>query len=546
MLHPFSRKQRRDEALFEHWDRLDDALFEHVSRDRLKAAQAGLQGHIVLPGDPDYDTDRKLFNPVFDTYPIVIVYCAVESDVAIALELGRALPLPFTVRSGGHCTAGFSAGYGALIDVSELDDVTVDTTAQIATVGTGCPFSKLDSALTAAGLHVPGGECADVCVGGFVQGGGYGFTSVTFGISCDNVIDMRVMLADGSIVTASESQNTDLWWAMRGGTGGNFGVLLSLRYRLRPLGDVFGWALIWPLQTESDFENATGALMALQSGYMLDALVPQLNIQVSLCYQPGTQGGLPPTTPLQPYLMVRGLYVGSQSQGQAAIQPLCDLPGAITQWTEMASFSQLNVDLLNLPYSMPWFPPKSPMPCEDKASRYVTRPLAAAEWRGLLDYFVTSPNTWSYFYMEFYGGAINAYPAYPEQGNAFVHRSAAFNAVLDVFWFDDAGKPAAESFLLGWMDLMAPMWNGEIYQNYPRLDQPDYGGCYWADAQAGLFAVKTKYDPTHAFTFAQEVAPPMPPGGGIGPVIILPDWLQQALQQPIVYDPAPARASAVR
>jgi hypothetical protein len=534
MLHQYSRKFRRDHALFEHWDRLDDSVFERIGRARLKEAQAGLQGYVVLPGDPDYDADRKLSNPVFNTYPIVIIYCVVESDVAIALKLARELILPFTVRSGGHCTAGFSAGYGALIDVSNLNDATVDTSANIATVGTGCPFGKLDSVLAGYGLHVPGGECSDVCVGGYVQGGGYGFTSVTFGMSCDNVIDMRVMLADGSIVTASPTVNFDLWWAMRGGTGGNFGVLLSLRYQLRPLGDVFGWALIWPLQTESDFENATGALMALQSGYMLANLTPELNIQVSLCYQPGTQGGLPPTTPLQPYLMVRGLYVGSQAQGQAAIQPLCNLPGAILQWATMDSFYNLNTDLLNVPYSMPWFPPNSPMPCEDKASRYVTRTLAEAEWRGLLNYFVTSPNTWSYFYMEFYGGAINAYSP---QGNAFVHRNAAFNAVLDVFWFDEPDRPAAENFLLGWMALMAPMWNGEIYQNYPRLDEPNYASAYWADAQAGLYAVKVKYDPTHAFRFAQEVAPLMPPGGGLGPVIMLPPWLQQALDQPIVYGP---------
>jgi FAD/FMN-containing dehydrogenase len=545
MLHQYTRKHRRDQALFEHWDRLGDPLFERAPRARLKAAQAGLQGHIVLPGDPDYDADRKLFNPVFDVYPIVIVYCVVESDVAIALQLAQELVLPFTVRSGGHCTAGFSAGYGALIDVSGLNDATVDTATNIATVGTGCPFGKLDAVLDSYGLHVPGGECSDVCIGGYVQGGGYGFTSVTYGMNCDNVIDMRVMLADGRIVTASASVNADLWWAMRGGTGGNFGVLLSVRYQLRPLGDVFGWALIWPLQTESDFENATGALMLLQSLYMLANLPAALNIQVSLCYQPGTQGGLSPSGPQYPYLMVRGLYVGSQGDGQAAIQPLCDLPGAITQWTEMVSFYKLNTDLLNVPYGMPCLPPDSPMPCEDKASRYVTRALTGAEWRGLLEYYVTSPNTLSYFYMEFYGGAINAYPAYPAQGNAFVHRSAAFNAVLDVFWFDDAERPASEAFLLGWMEFMAPMWNGGIYQNYPRLDEPDYGARYWADAQAGLVAVKLKYDPTHAFRFAQEVSPPMPPGGGIGPVIVLPPWLQQALDQPIV-GPAPRAPGSSR
>lgn len=532
-----TKKYRRDRALFAHWDRLDDQRFERVTRAELKAAQAALQGYIVLPNDPRYDADRRLSNPVFNAYPTVIIYCAVERDVAIALAFARGQRLPFTVRSGGHCTAGFSAGAGALIDVSGLDDATVDVANAIATVGTGCPFKKFDSVLAACGLHVPGGECEDVCIGGFMQGGGYGFTSVTYGMNCDNVIDLRVMLADGQVVTASESVNADLWWAVRGGTGGNFGVLLSVRYRLVPLGDVFGWALAWPLQTDTDFANATGALMTLQSNYMLGNLQPALNIQVSLCFQPGTQAGLPPDTPLKPCLMLRGLYVGSQADGQAAIQRLCELPGVIPQWAKTDSFFVLNDELLNVPYGMPCFPHDLTVPpCEDKASRYVTRALAASEWRSLLDYFVTTPNPWSYFYMEFYGGAINAYPA---EGNAFVHRSAAFNAVLDVFWFDEADRPAAEAFLLGWMGVMAPAWNGEIYQNYPRLDEPDYGARYWADAQAGLFAVKCKYDPGHAFTFAQEVHTPLPSSDVESALAArparLPPHLEAALARPIAY-----------
>jgi hypothetical protein len=294
--------------------------------------------------------------------------------------------------------------------------------------------------------------------------------------------------------------------------------------------------LIWALQSEADFDNATNALLTLQASYMLGNLPLALNIQVSLCYQPGEQGGLSPSGPQYPYLMVRGLYVGTQADGQAAIEPLCQLPGAVLQWTAMDTFSNLNVNLLSVPYGMPCLPPDSPMPCEDKASRYVTRALTAVEWRGLLDYYVTSPNTLSYFYMEFYGGAINAVPAYPAQSNAFVHRTSAFNAVLDVFWFNDTERPLSQAFLDGWIHSMQPMWNGEIYQNYPRPGQPNYAAHYWASAQAGLYAVKCKYDPTHAFRFAQEVGPLMPSGGGIGPVIVLPPWLQQALQQPIVYD----------
>ena len=528
----FSRKYHRDLALFEAWDKLGDHVFRHITRAQAKAAQLALQGEIVWPTDKDYDQDRKLFNPVFDAHPICIVYCKIESDLKTALDMARISLLPFAVRSSGHCTAGFSAGPGVLIDVSNLNDVTIDATAMIATVAAACPFSKLDAALAQANLHVPGGECPDVCIAGFMQGGGYGFTSVTYGMNCDNVIDMRVMLADQTIVTASPTVNSDLYWAMRGGTGGNFGILLTVRLTLRPMPDVFGFALIWPLQTVTDFDNATAAMNLLQSNYMLDKLPSALNIQVSLCYQPGTAGGLPVPGPMFPYLMVRGVYVGSQADGQAAIQPLCDLPGAVTQWTKQSTFFDLNDELLNTPYGLPCLDPAKGMPNEDKASRYVSRAVTGDEWRGLLELFVTSPNETSYFYMEFYGGAINQFPAYPDsKSNAFVHRTSAFNAVLDVFWYDgptkDADKAAAEDFLARWSNYMDRMWNGEIYQNYPQVGQPNYGPAYWGTAQGSLYAVKSKYDPHGRFTFAQQVTPPLVPQ----PV---PTWLQDAIDQPIV------------
>lgn len=186
----YSKKRVRDQAKFAHWDKLADSFFAavKVSRDQLKATQAQLQGHIVAPGDATYDEDRMLFNPVFDNYPKLIVFCIVVPDVAYALGLAQIAGVPVALRSGGHCTAGFSSGPGVLIDVSALNSITVDVADQTVTVGPGCTFGQLDTTLDTYGLHVPGGECPDVCVGGYVQGGGYGFTSVTFGMNCDNVL----------------------------------------------------------------------------------------------------------------------------------------------------------------------------------------------------------------------------------------------------------------------------------------------------------------------------------------------------------------------
>lgn len=536
MPHNYSRKLMRDRTLLQHWDQQDDSYFSDfsLSREQVKKAQMDLQGTIVLPKDPAYNKDRKLFNPVFDAHPSMIVYCVVESDVAVALELAKESFFPFALRSGGHCTAGFSAGPGVLIDVSALSDVHIDVQGMKATVGCGTKFGKLNAALEPYGLHVPGGECDDVCVGGYVQGGGYGFTSVTYGMNCDNVLAMRVMLADGSIVTATPTVNSDLWWAMRGGTGGNFGVLLNVTYQLRTIGQVFGWAVIFPLQTEQDLQNATGALACMQSNYMRTAASPNLNIQVSLCYQPNIAGGIPvtPDTPMQPYLMLRGLYVGDQAAGQASIAMLCKLPGAVEQWTKMDSFQNLNQDLLNLPYGMPCLGPDQPWPREDKSARYVERNWTNDEWRGLLNLFAKAPNKYTYFYMEFYGGAINAYPY---NNSAFIHRNTVFNAVLDVFWLDDTQHGPAVAFLEAWLAYMEPLSNGHIYQNYPRLDEPNYPYKYWGTAQAGLCAVKFKYDPQTRFSFSQAVIPLMPPAGGPGPVIVLPTFLQTALDKPIAY-----------
>lgn len=531
-----TKRQARNARLRAQWAEIPDTEFARLgfTRGELVSLLERMTGHVVVPGMAAYDADRMLSNPVFDYYPVAIAFCESDTDVALVLRFVQARQMAFEVRSGGHCTAGFSSGTGMLLDVSGLNSCTVDSVAQTATAQCGCNFLKLYTTLLPYGLHVPAGECEEVCVGGFVQGGGYGFTSVTYGMNCDNVIDMRVMLANGQIVTASETVNSDLWWAMRGGTGGNFGVLLSVRYKLRPLGDVFGWAVIWPLQVEQDLINATEALLYLQANYLGANTDQQMNIQVSLCYQPGTQAGAPSDTPMQPYLMIRGLYVGDTASGQAAIAGLCAMPGAITQWTQTASYDTLNANLLNVPYAMPMFP-KDASPRENKVSKYVARMLAPSEWRSLLDTFISSPNPYSYAYLECYGGAINAYS--PDK-NAFVHRDVLFNSVLDVFWLDESQRIPAQQFLELWVERISPMSNGRTYQNYPRLGDPNYASAYWGDAQAGLYAVKCKYDPAGAFTFAQQVCPLMGPDGGVGPVIILPDFLQQALNQPIAYDTA--------
>jgi FAD/FMN-containing dehydrogenase len=350
------------------------------------------------------------------------------------------------------------------------------------------------------GLHVPTGECEDVHVAGFMQGGGYGFTSRKFGIQTDQVLEVRVMLWDGRIVRASATRNHDLWWAVRGGTGGNFGVLLTIKYKLHQLGPVWGWAIAWPLATAADRAQAADAMRVLQRDFMRTGVPDAMTAQVQIC----NQSDWADHSDRAPWLLIRGLYLGPADEGERLIQPLLATAGARLQFTRTGSFRELNAYLLGQPHEIPQLPPERGMPKEDKQARFVARDLAPAEWRDCFDFFVTSPNPWSYMCLELYGGAINAYPI---EDSAFIHRDVAFSAFLDVFWYDEEDKPAAEQFLTDWCTLMDRFSNGHIYQNYPSPDVPDYRENYFGRAFPALLAVKRKYDPHDWFTFEQAIKP---------------------------------------
>lgn len=532
MVASHSAKRISDAARFARWDALPDSHFDGIGlpRPQAQAVQSQLHGHLVFKGDPTYDSDRQLFNPMFDAYPGVVAFCLTEADVALALQLGQVVPGGFCLRSGGHSTAGYSTGNGVLIDVSALNNVSVDPVRQIATVGPGCNFGKLYQELETYGLHVPAGECPDVCVGGFVQGGGYGFTSVSFGLNCDNVLSFRVMLADGSIVAADAQTNADLFWALRGGTGGNFGIVLTVTYSLRPLAAVTGFALAWPLTSASEIAQAATAMMALQTSYMRTSICgPMMNLQVSLCFQnwlDPSQPAPPPGTPLQPYFMVRGMWLGNLAALGPLLAPLQALPGCITQWVMQGTFRTLNKQLLNYPQSMPML---DQMPFEDKSSFYIDQDLTLAQWAGLLTLFAGAPNNMAYGYGEFYGGAINAVPTYD---TAFVHRGAALNMVMDVYWLLNKDRAACEGFLAAWNAALAALSNGESYQNYPNAADLNYVQRFWGAAYPVLQIIKAKYDPGNAFAFAQQVWAQPGVGALVDPGV--PKAVAAALAQPVV------------
>jgi FAD/FMN-containing dehydrogenase len=202
---------------------------------------------VIRPGDERYDEARAVFNVGIDRRPAVIARCATPADVADALRMARDGGLAVAVRAGGHSVAGFSVNDGGLVvDVRPMKDIRVDPEARTVTVGAGVTWGEFDRATQEFGLATTGGRVSTTGVAGLTLGGGSGWLERSFGLSCDSLRSVDLVTADGARVTASATEEPELFWALHGG-GGNFGVATSFTFGLHPLGPrVLAGLLIWP------------------------------------------------------------------------------------------------------------------------------------------------------------------------------------------------------------------------------------------------------------------------------------------------------------
>lgn len=211
----------------------------------LAAFRREFAGDALVPGDPDYDEARTIFNAMIDRRPAVIARCAGTQDVVRAVGFARQEGLEVAVRGGGHGVAGKALSQGGLvIDLRRLNAVSVDPKARTATVGGGAVMKDLDRATEPFGLATTGGRVSTTGLGGYVLGGGDGWLARKMGLACDNLLAAELVTADGAVVRASQEENPELFWALHGG-GGNFGVATSLTLRLHELPSVTVLFLLW-------------------------------------------------------------------------------------------------------------------------------------------------------------------------------------------------------------------------------------------------------------------------------------------------------------
>src|SRR5262245_61026573 len=213
----------------------------------LESLRAGFRGPLIQPADPDYDDARAIWNAMIDRRPALIARCTGTADVVAAVRFARQEGLPVAVRGGAHSAAGKAVvDDGMVIDLSLMKGVHVDAASKTVRAEGGATWGDFDHETQLFGLAAPGGVISTTGIAGLTLGGGFGWLTRRFGLSCDNLISVDIVTASGECVTASEQENTDLFWGVRGG-GGNFGVVTSFEYRLHEVGPlVLTSILVWP------------------------------------------------------------------------------------------------------------------------------------------------------------------------------------------------------------------------------------------------------------------------------------------------------------
>ncbi|GGK64555.1 FAD-binding oxidoreductase [Sphaerisporangium melleum] len=447
----------------------------------------GLSGRLIRPGDAAYDTARRLYNPGFDGIrPSGVAYCAEPGDVAECLTFARRFGVPVTSRSGGHSYAGWSTGTGLVLDVSPMN--TVQASSGRAVVGAGAKLVDVYDRLAARGVGIPAGSCPTVGIAGLTLGGGIGVLSRKYGLTCDVLESLRVVTADGKVRTCDAHHEPDLYWASRGGGGGNFGVAVSFTFRTFKAGDLVLFFLHWP------WSRARKAIAAWQAWAPSapDALWSNLH----LSQDPGRE------------LQIGGTYTGSRAECERLLEPLIAKIGSapssryITRTSYQhammveAGCSGRTVSQCHLPGSLPGQTRDGTFPRDSFSakSHMAYRPLSASGIATLVDQ-VGRPGRHAVL-LDALGGAVGR--VRPD-ATAFPHRGALFS----VQYY--AHRSGAAAWLRGAHGAMAPHFGDHAYVNYIDPALSGWRQAYYGGNAARLAKVKAAYDPGRLFRFPQAV-----------------------------------------
>lgn len=447
--------------------------------------KATLAGELIQPGDTGYEEARKVNNGMIDRRPRLIVRCADVADVIAAVNFGRQNKMLMAIRCGGHNAAGLGVcDDGLVIDLSLINYTRVDPGAQTVRVGGGCTWHAVDHATHAFGLAVPAGFISTTGVGGLTLGGGVGYLTRKHGLTIDNLLAADLVLADGSFVTASAKENTDLFWAVRGG-GGNFGVVTSFLFKAHPVHTDYAGPMLWPLDRAAE-------VMRWYREFIVSAPEDINGFFAFLIVPPGPP--FPEDLHLKNMCGIVWCYTGAMDKAEetfrpirSALRPALDLVGPMPHPVLQSMFDGL-------------FPP-------------------GLQWYWKTDFVNELSDEAIALHVE-HGSKIptmlSTMHLYPINGKAhqvakadtpWSYRDAVWAEVIVGVDPDPANRERITTWARECWDALHPYSAGGAYVNFMMDEGDDRVKASYRDNYQRLVSVKKKYDPTNLFRVNQNIKP---------------------------------------
>jgi FAD/FMN-containing dehydrogenase len=444
----------------------------------VRELRSRFRGQLIQPGEAGYEMARRIDNAMIDRRPALIARCAGVSDVMAAVEIGRSRELTVSVRAGGHNVAGNAVcDGGVMIDLSPMKGVRVDPAARTVRAEPGVTWGDFDRETQQFGLASTGGVISNTGIAGLTLGGGVGWLNGRFGLACDNLIAADVVTADGRLLHASERENADLFWGLRGG-GGNFGVVTSFEYRLHPLGPL---VLAGPV-----FHPASRARDVLRLFRELTAAAPdELTMYAGLLTGPDGS----------PLVGIVACYAGPPEQGEKLVAPLREFgPPAVDQIGPMPYLAvQRMFDEA--------FPPGRFNYWKSSLAETLSDELVG----GIIDHMGRVPSPHSAVMLEHYHGA---YARPRPTDTAYRHRTPTYDVVIIANWTDPADSERNTAWARGLFQAVQPQVSRGVYVNFIDADEgADRVRAAYGDNYDRLVQLKRKYDPTNFFRMNQNIRP---------------------------------------
>lgn len=450
---------------------------ENITTIALSAFKTSLSGSLLFPNEDGYDAARAVWNGMIDKHPAMIARCANTEDVIKAIQFARQHNLLVSVKGGGHNVAGNAVCEGGLmIDMSGMKGIQIDASAQTVRAEAGLLWSELDLETQKLGLATTGGTVSHTGIAGLTLGGGLGWLMGKHGLSCDNLLSVEMVTADGTLLTADATQNEDLFWAVRGG-GGNFGIVTSFEYQLHPVGSqIIGGMILYTL-------DQAGDVLKFYREYARSTSDDLMVFAALMC----TPDGLPVIA------LIVGWF-GPLSEGEAHLKPLRNFGTPLVDLIGEIPYSQLQTTFdAAVPHGIHRYWKSGYLPEINNELIEVILGQAAIQ-----------PSPYSFilfFHMK--GAAARVDSA----STAMVSRADQWDFDIVSQWIDPAEADKNIAWVRSFWSQVEPHTTG-VYVNHLDVDDGStrvkaaYGKNY-----ERLVAIKTKYDPTNFFHLNNNIAP---------------------------------------